>query len=310
MKLPRGTGWLRALILCSWIVGFSASQAADPGQRFASPQAACDALVRAARTSDRVTLRQLLGLRADDVVAADQIQAARELDVFAAAYDEKMRLVRESETRYMLEVGADDWPFPIPIVQQDEAWYFDTEAGLEEILNRRIGRNELAVLRVIRAYVDAQREYASRDRDDDDVLEYAQRFQSTEGTRDGLYWPPEADGELSPLGPLVAQAQVQGYQVGAQRADPEPFHGYYFKILTRQGSHAPGGKYRYVINGNMIGGFGLIAWPAQHGESGIMTFTVNQQGLVHQKDLGPRTSRTARALTVYDPDNSWSISPE
>jgi hypothetical protein len=291
-------------------VGIAASQAADPGQRFASAQAACDALVRAARASDRVTLRQLLGLRADEVVAADQVQAAHELERFAAAYDEGKRLIRESETRYVLEVGSDHWPFPIPIVRQDGSWHFDTDAGLEEILNRRIGRNELAVLEAVGAYVDAQREYASRDRDGDDVLEYAQKFQSTEGARDGLYWPPESDGELSPLGPLVAQAQIHGYQLGTQRTDPEPFHGYYFKILTRQGSHAPGGKYGYVINGNMIGGFALVAWPAQHGESGIMTFIVNHQGRAYQKDLGPRTPRKARALTVYDPDDSWSVLSE
>jgi hypothetical protein len=197
-------------------------------------------------------------------------------------------------------------------VQRDGRWLFDTAAGKEEIRNRRIGKNELAVLESMRAYVDAQREYASRDRDEDEVLEYAQRLASSPGTKDGLFWPPDLDGEISPLGPLVAEAQGEGYAMRSKRNDEarEPFHGYYFQILTRQGKHAPGGRYDYVINGNMIGGFALLAWPAEYGHSGIMTFVVNQQGRVYQKDLGPGTDKMVRKITAYDPDGSWELSPE
>ena len=212
----------------------------------------------------------------------------------------------------MLEVGTNSWPFPVPIVKKDGRWFFDTEAGKEEIFRRRIGKNELATLEVMRAYVDAQREYASRDRNGDEVLEYAQRLASTPGAKDGLYWPPDLDGEISPLGPLVAQAQGEGYRMAgkAQDATREPFHGYFFKILTRQGKHAPGGKYDYVINGHMIGGFALVAWPAEYGESGIMTFIVNQQGRVYQRDLGPKTDKLAAAMKAYDPASGWAVSPD
>ena len=189
---------------------------------------------------------------------------------------------------------------------------FDTEAGKDELLSRRIGKNELSTLQSVRAYVEAQRDYASKDRDGDEVLEYAQKFRSTPGTKDGLYWPPDLDGEMSPLGPLVAEAQDQGYLTKAKEesAAPEPFHGYFFKILTRQGKHAPGGKYDYVINGNMIGGFALVAWPAEYGESGVMTFIVNQQGKVYQRDLGTNTAKIVKKLSAYDPDKDWQVSPD
>jgi hypothetical protein len=209
-------------------------------------------------------------------------------------------------------MGTNSWPFAIPIVQRDGRWFFDTDAGKEELLNRRIGRNELEVLQAMRAYVDAQREYASFDRDGDEVLEYAQRLASSPGTKDGLYWPPDLDGEISPLGPLVAHAQASGYfgDTPIDKFSPQPFHGYLFKILTRQGKHAPGGKYDYVINGNMIGGFALVAWPAEYGDSGIMTFIVNQLGRVYQKDLGANTSKIGRKMSAYDPDDSWHISTD
>ena len=212
----------------------------------------------------------------------------------------------------MLEVGTNFWPFPVPIVKKDGRWFFDTAAGKDEILNRRIGKNELEVLQVMRAYVDAQREYASRDRNGDEVLEYAQRIASTPGTKDGLYWPPDLDGEISPLGPLVADAQEEGYNAPTKGTVTTrlPFHGYFFKILTQQGKHAPGGKYSYIINGHMIGGFAMVAWPAEYGDSGIMTFIVNQQGRVYQKDLGPKTDKQAPAMKAYDPDPSWTISPD
>jgi hypothetical protein len=197
-------------------------------------------------------------------------------------------------------------------VKREGQWYFDTEGGKEELLNRRIGRNELAVLQTVRAYVDAQREYAMKDRDGDEVLEYAQKFRSSPGRKDGLYWPADLDGEISPLGPFVAEAQEQGYGRRSREEgdDPQPFHGYYFKILTRQGRHAPGGKYDYLINGNMIGGFAMVAWPAEYGESGIMSFIVNQQGRVYQQDLGARTPTIVRRMKEYDCGPGWQASPD
>jgi hypothetical protein len=211
-----------------------------------------------------------------------------------------------------LEVGDNGWPFPIPVVKMTDGWRFDTAAGRDEILNRRIGRNELDVLRVMRAYLEAQREYASRDRDGDGVLEFAQKISSSPGRTDGLFWPPQQNGEMSPLGPLFVYAQSEGYfrNGAASRGQPRPFHGYLFKILMQQGKNASGGKYDYIINGNMIGGFGLLAWPAEYGDSGIMTFMVNQQGRVYQKDLGSDTARIARKITAYDPDRTWRPSAD
>jgi hypothetical protein len=285
--------------------------AADTGRAFATPEDAVAALVSAVQTTNRTELRAIFGPAADDLVNADAVQAANEFATFAAALNETNRLVRESDTRRILELSKDGWPFPVPLVQKDGRWSFDTASGVEELANRRIGGNELETLKAVRTYVQAQREYASRDRDGDEVLEYAQNFLSTPGKQDGLYWSPELDGEISPLGPLVAAAQAEGYRKSTgEKSGPTPFHGYLFKILTRQGKHAPGGRHDFVVNGNMIGGFALVAWPAEYGESGIMTFTVNQQGRVYQKDLGPNTAKTAGAMKAYDPDKTWSVSAD
>lgn len=294
----------RCLFFLGTLVAIVA-HAAETARTFPTPEAAVDALVEACRNADRAGFRQVFGLDADGVIAADQVQATNELANFHTAYQQRNLLVRETEDRVILEVGTDRWPFPIPIVRGPAGWSFDTAAGREELLNRHIGRNELAALETIRAYVDAQREYASRDRDEDGVLEFARHLASPPGTRDGLYWPPDDDTDVSPLGPLVAQARSEGYRRRAAAGEREPFHGYYFKILERQGRHAPGGRHGYVINGNMIAGFALVAWPAQYGESGIMTFIVNQQGRILQKDLGSRTSRLAASMTTYDPDATW-----
>ena len=289
-----------------------ASRGADVAMTFATPDEAAASLAEAVRTENAATLRSIFGPEAQEFQNPDRVQATNEFRTFAAALDQTFRLNHTSDTRCVLEVGADFWPFPIPIVKQDGRWLFDSASGKEELLNRRIGQNELAVLEVMRAYVDAQREYASRDRDGDDVLEYAQKISSSAGQTDGLYWPPELNGQISPLGPLVARAQTVGYDLGSRHEDdvPDPFNGYYFKILTRQGRHAPGGKYSYLINGNMIGGFALVAWPARYGDSGIMTFMVNQQGVVYQKDLGPKTQKLAAAMKAYDPDIGWVRSPD
>ena len=202
----------------------------------------------------------------------------------------------------MLVIGDNDWPFPIPLVRKDEKWSFDTKAGLDEILRRRIGRNELSAIQVSLAYVEAQNEYASLDPDGLGPRIYAERILSRPGKKDGLYWPTAEGEEPSPLGDLAAQAPPRAIGPAKQ---PTPYHGYYYRILTRQGAGAPGGAYDYVVNGKMIGGFALVAYPAQYGNSGIMTFIVNQDGTVFQKDLGERTERIGRKVETFDPDAGW-----
>jgi len=286
--------------------------AADTGRKFPTPEEAVAALSAAANANDKDALHTLFGPAAGDLENPDQAQAAGELQFFTAALNSTNRLVHDSDARCVLEVGENAWPFPIPLVKQDGQWFFDTEAGKTEILNRRIGRNELATLGAVRAYVEAQREYASRDRVGNEVLQYAQKIISSPGLKDGLYWPTNLDGEISPLGPLAAEAEAAAHGKSLINPDgaPAPFHGYCFKILTRQGKHAPGGKYNYVINGNMIGGFALVAWPAEYGNTGVMTFIVNQQGRVYQKDLGAKTGALAPAMKQYDPDPAWQLSPD
>ena len=304
LKFP---GFVVALALLASIPGRAAD---EMGEAFSTPQAAVSALTLALNSRDSSQLHQIFGPGAEELQNPDRVQATNEMEAFATALNATNQLVRDSGTKYELNVGPEAWPFPVPIVQKGGQWFFDTEAGKEELLNRRIGRNELDVLKAMRAYVDAQREYASQDRDGDEVLEYAQRIASTPGKKDGLYWPVELDGSESPLGPLVAEAQGEGYKtkVNGQQTSRVPFHGYYFKILTQQGKHAPGGKYNYIINGNMIGGFAMVAWPADYGNTGVMTFIVNQQGRVYQRDLGEKTPQIASAMTEFDPGPGWSQS--
>ena len=287
----------------------SAQRAPAAGeQRFATPDEAVKALTAAAKTRDTNEMRAIFGPAAHDLVSRDAVQATAEFQVFVERLTQQVQIVSGSNSTMTLELGADGWPFPIPLVSQDGQWFFDTAAGKEEILNRRIGMNELDTIGVCHAYVNAQREYASRDRNGDGVLQYAQLLRSTPGAHDGLYWSQKNGDELSPLGPLVAQARGEGYRRAARLMSDEqaPYHGYYFKILSRQGRHAPGGKYNYVINGRMIAGFALVAWPAEWGNTGVMTFIVSQQGKVYQKNLGPKTSRLGSAMTTYDPDSSWT----
>jgi hypothetical protein len=278
---------------------------------FSTPQELVASLGQAVNTTNRTAFAMLFGPEGEWLANPDSVQGAADLAQFAEAFNLTNHLSSRSDKEMVLEVGTNNWPFPVPIVKTSGGWCFDSEAGREEILNRRIGRNELEILQTMRAYVDAQREYASRDRDGSGVLKYAQRIASSPGKTDGLYWPLELNGEPSPLGPLVAEAQEQGYFRKLNAADElRPFHGYFFKILTKQGKHARGGKYSYIINGNMIAGFALIAWPAEYDESGVMTFIVNQQGRVYQKDLGPKTERLAPAITAYDPDPTWRLSAD
>jgi len=279
-------------------------------QTFAAPQDAVNALVAAATNHDTNALHAIFGPEGHGLISPDAVQATAEYKMFVQRLTEKTQLSTNSDSSITLEIGADGWPFPIPLVKQDGQWFFDTAAGRQEILARRIGMDETGAINVCNAYVEAQREYASQDRLGDGVLAYAQFLRSTPGTHDGLFWPTnQQPGEaLSPLGPLVAQARVEGYHRTAKMLNDEqaPYHGYYFKILTRQGKHAPGGKYNYIINGRMIAGFALVAWPAEWGNTGVMTFIVNQQGKVYQKNLGPKTAKIAAAMTTYDPDDTWT----
>ena len=305
----RGTAWARGLALLAFIFVASLRLDAAGQQQFASPDEAVNALVIAAKAGDTNALHAIFGSAAQELVSPDIVQATKESEFFLRCLTEKAVHVRASDANTVLELGADGWPFPIPLVKQpDGKWFFDTLAGKEEILNRRVGRNELGAIRVCHAYVDAQREYASQPRNGDGVMEYAQHLRSTPGKHDGLYWPVEADGELSPLGPLIAQAHGEGYrhQTKIMTDEQSPYRGYYFKILTRQGKHAPGGKYNYIINDHMIAGFAFMAWPAEWGNSGVMTFIVNQQGKVYQKNLGTKTSEIAPDMTTYNPDASWT----
>lgn len=303
---------LRILFQCfAWATAFGLSAVTAPaatGQSFATPREALDALQRAASSGSLAGLRTIFGPELDEIANPDRVQATSEVAAFAAAVSETNRWVPIAEKRMALEYGSDGTLFPVPLVENAGRWKFDTEAGAQELINRRIGRNELAVLDAVRTYVQAQREYASRDRDGDEVLEYAQKFASTEGRTDGLYWPLDFDGTMSPLGPLIAEAQTVGYRKSDK--GPQPFHGYYFRILTRQAKPAPGGAYDYIINGNMLGGFALAAWPAEYDETGVMTFIVNQQGRVYQKDLGSRTGKLAGSMKTYAPDDTWAPSPD
>jgi hypothetical protein len=275
---------------------------------FGSPQGAVNALVAAATNHDTNALHSIFGPAGHELISPDAVQATEAFKMFVQHLKEKTQLVTNSDSNVTLGIGADGWPFPIPLVKQDGQWFFDTAAGKQEILNRRVGRDEMGAIDVCNAYVEAQREYASEDRMGDGVLAYAQFLRSTPDTHDGLFWPTNSGGELSPLGPLVAQARVEGYHRTAKMLNDEqaPYHGYYFKILTRQGKHAPGAKYNYIINGRMIAGFALVAWPAEWGNTGVMTFIVNQQGKVYQKNLGSKTAKIAGAITAYDLDDTWT----
>jgi hypothetical protein len=321
-----------------WLVSLGASQTSTPSAKpavsaksaapakpaphaksaaeklFATPEAVVEALKVAAASNDQAAMNAMFGPDRQKLLSSDPVEDRNALTRFGAALAQSAKLEKKDDTKYTLLTGGDNWPFPVPIVKSGDQWRFDTAAGLEEILNRRVGENELSAIATCRAYVLAQWEYftSSTDTARDGVAVYAQKFVSTPGERDGLYWETPPDAPPSPLGALVAQARSEGYAAvgsGAAAAGKQgqhtPFHGYFFKILTRQGPHAPGGKYSYVINGNMIAGYALIAYPDKWGSSGVMTFIVNQQGRVYEKNLGARTAGIAAAITEYDPDPSW-----
>ncbi|MGK9236563.1 DUF2950 domain-containing protein [Inquilinus limosus] len=273
----------------------------DGPQRFDTPEAASEAMIRALEARDLDSILRILGTRyREDLVPNDAADFKEGLDDVVAAARVRAALEGEDDRR-IIAMGSAGWTFPVPIVRTADGWRFDTAAGLDEILARRIGGNELAAMAVLQVYGSAQMAYAEKDRDGDGVLEFAQRLVSSPGRQDGLYWPDAADSDPSPFGPLVAEdrSYFESHRPG------EPYHGYYFRILTRQEDRVPGGRYDYVINGNMIAGFALIAVPAAYGESGRMTFLVSHHGRIWQKDLGDRTEVLAAAIQSYAPDDSW-----
>jgi DUF2950 family protein len=273
-------------------------------QKFDSPEAAADALLAAAQSGDDKALMAIFGSDAKGVVGSgDPVADKNTREDFAEGYQAKHSLERDGDSKAVLVYGDDDFPFPVPIVKHADKWSFDMAAGKQEILARRVGRNELATIQVCLAFVDAQREYAAVDRDGDGLLEYARNLVSSEGKHDGLYWPTQPGEPPSPMGELIAQARSEGYLVTG--GGGEPYHGYLYKSLRKQGKNAPGGAYDYVVHGHQIGGFAAVAYPAQYRNSGIMTFVVSHDGIVYSKDLGPNTAKIASAMTSFDPDKTW-----
>ena len=275
-------------------------------EKFKSPEEAFGALIKAAKTHDTAGLLAIFGPQGKAIISSgDAVEDSNDRNSFVEAAEEAVKFSKLDDNTMLADIGKDACSFPIPIVRSGQEWAFSTDEGKQEIINRRIGKNELSTIQVSMAYVDAQREYAGKDRDGSGVLQYAQRFVSHEDRKDGLYWKAAAGEESSPLGPLFAQATGEGYTVRKPSEKHKPYHGYYFKILKGQGSKAPGGDIDYIVDGKMTAGFGLLTYPAEYGASGIMTFMVNQQGIVYEKDLGPKTEEMVKALTKYDPDETW-----
>ena len=292
------------LIATLFIASLSYAQTTDISQNsYSSPEEAVNGLIAAVRANDTMAMLAILGPGSKEMISSGDAVADRTgREKFLKAYDEKNILQQGPEDNWVLSVGNDNWPMPIPVVNKASKWLFDTQEGKQEILNRRIGRNELQVMNVLHAYVDAQHEYASKDCSGGGKVEFAQRLISTKGRHDGLYWEATDGEEESPLGPLVAQAAEEGYS----NADISPFHGYYFRVLTRQGSHAEGGAYDYVVSGKMILGFAILAYPAEYKNSGVMTFIVNQEGIIYEKNLGSDTKQKSEAIKLFDPDPTWN----
>jgi hypothetical protein len=281
----------------------TAKQTAKP-KPFTSPEQAMEELAAAIKARDRASLTAMLGSQGEAILnSGDPIEDKAAGERFLAAYGESHKVEPRGIAKAWIVVGKDDWPLPIPLVKRGTAWYFDARAGKEELLNRRIGRNELFTMQAMLAYVDAQQEYYVRNPENDKLLKYAQKFASSPGKRDGLYFPTKAGEKPSPLGPLFDAARAAGY-IGDDGRKPGPYHGYRYRILKAQGPNAPGGAYDYVVNGKMIGGFGLVAYPATYGNSGVMTLMVNHDGVVYEKNLGPNTAEIAQKITRFSPDST------
>jgi hypothetical protein len=298
------------VVLCAILPSWLQAQDTNnmPPRRFTSSDDAVKALRAAAEAGDRTAIGEIFGPGVKDFVTGDEVQDRADLKGFFQAMKDACVPVPEGNDRLMLDIGTNAWPFPIPLVKAEGQWFFDTDAGREEIINRHIGRDELNAIGVCRAYVTAQIQYDSQVRDGSDVRKYALKFKSTPGRQDGLYW--QSTNEPSPFGALVAQAHIEGYGNHPAGTGPHPFHGYLFRILTGQGRAAPGGKSSYLVNGNLTGGFALVAYPDKWGKSGIMTFIVNQDGKVYQRNFAERTAEMAGSMTQYNPDRHWTLVQE
>jgi len=282
------------------------SSAATEPKGFTTPEEAVNAFLQALKDNNNQELLVIFGSEAEELIhSGDEVADQQRRAMFLKMYEEQHNIAPEGDKQILI-VGKNEWPFPIPLILQEGKYVFDTAAGEEEILNRRIGRNELDVIQVMLAVTDAQREYAMKDRDGDGILEYAQVFKSDPGKKNGLYWDTKEGEPLSPLGDFVARAREEGYFGQDATAAPPPYHGYYYRILSAQGPDASGGAFEYVVNGNMIGGFAGVAYPAEYGNSGVMTFLVNHLGTVYQKDLGENTEQNAKIMTTFNPDTSWT----
>jgi len=292
-----------ALIIVGTLSAVHADEMSE--KSFATPEQAADALASAWHSGTKDDLIEIFGSAGEMLVnSGDPIAEKHARERLAASFDKAHRIEIDGDRKATLILGDDAWPYPIPLVKQGAEWRFDVKAGAEQILDRRIGRNELNAIRVSRAYVGAQQDYAVETAADDNLHEYAQKVVSSQGKHDGLYWRAVGSDKESPLGPLVATAESRGYGTASAQGRA-PFQGYYYKILTQQGKAAPGGAKSYIVDGHMTGGFALLAYPAKYGDSGIMTFIVNQNGVVFEKNLGPATAQTGAAVTVYDPDETW-----
>jgi len=304
------SGLASTLLAAAMILGICFSvRAAETQRTFSSPEEAVKAFADAVEAGDVNAMISVLGPEGKDVaISGDEIEDKAGRLRFVASYRTMNRLeVSRGGERAVLSIGDDDWPFPIPVVKKGNAWLFDTRAGREELINRRIGRNELKAMDLCGTYLNAQREYARSDWDNDGVLQYAQKFMSDKGKWNGLYWEAGEDEIKSPLGPFYAKAAEEGYNIGKKKGNNvKPFHGYRFRILKAQGKSAPGGAYRYVINGRMVAGFAMVAFPAEYGSSGIMTFMVSQNGTIYQKDLGRNTPTIALRMKSFNPDRTWT----
>jgi len=300
-------GYLATIATAVFAAGeASPKPAAVKLKSFPSAEQAMSEFAEAIAAGNLALLRSMLGQEGDAILkSGDPVEDREARERFSLAYAESHKLEHRSDSSAWIVVGKDEWPFPIPIVKRRDAWYFDARAGKSELLNRRVGRNELHTMQAVLAYVDAQQEYYLRNPANDPLLHYAQRFISSQGKRDGLYFPTKPGEKPSPLGPLFDARRAQD-NVSREGGKPGPYHGYHYRILKSQGAQAPGGNYSYVVNGKMIGGFALIAYPATYGNSGVMTFLVNHDGVVYEKDLGTDTVVIAQKITRFNPDDTWS----
>ena len=276
-------------------------------ESFPSSDAAISALQSAVATNDNAALNKLFGPEFSELMTGDKVQDANNLKKFAADIAQRCQPVKDRDDKITLEIGSNEWPMPIPLVRVDGQWHFDTPAGKEEIINRHIGKDELTAIGVCRAYVTAQQHYASENPSAAPGTTYARHFKSSPGKKDGLYWAVSGNQTISPFGPLVAEAETEGYVIHKKGTGPHPYHGYYFRILTQQGDAARGGKMSYLSDGSLTNGFALVAYPEHWDQSGVMTFIVNQDGKVFQCNLGENTSSVAAAMKDYNPDSTWAL---